>query len=635
MNKSYILFSQNATGTGQRNTWNGSAGDGTGSANSVPGIIQGVPTTVASSNFDANANVEQVNGNTARHSLDFLNGGTYAGSGLEANLADGRAFGGPAGNANPVLTSSVVDGVLSFSLANNDWNGIKNIEMSIDSEDLAGLKAINIRNFVDVRIKLGDEAVRPNCSSTEGYEGSYVVNIENVKRGELIASESDQGVDATISLTTNLLRANVSEWQASFVMVGSQFGDSLLVEQGDFVGGAKTLPGQVFDNSGKLQLIVANMGGGDDVFDGNGSFAQSAVTLGTDHGQLFFGAAGTVKLGFGGNEQGAKALLTEWFDDADAAGLDLTMTAYWKTTGGDIATAQATSSLGDQAGVAAIPGTDFNAGFSQTSGIWAGASDLGTVQNTPALYPDVGGLGISQANRTEFFGAGANLTNGDNAASNGIYEINAWGGADGNTFSDVLVVKWEGGDAIAAKVDLNYFYCGENGGEVARIQLWNNGVLVDDSLYGPDDLLVPTGTFSATNGGEGSFIISGKGSFDEIRFVGYNTAAAVAAGDPSDYLVDGIELVMSGQFAAALGGDVAYAGSGADNFLYNVANDDGVDTIYDFTKSQDQLLVQGAGGTQVVQEIGGDTIVSFGSYDGGIILKGITGLVVGTDIVFA
>ncbi|WP_291298337.1 hypothetical protein [Elioraea sp.] len=634
MNKSYILFSQSATGTGQRNTWDGGAGDGTGSANSVPGIVQGVPTTVASSNFNANANVEQVNGNTARHSLDFLNGGTYAGSGLSNNLADGRAFSGPAAAQNPVLTSSVVDGVLSFSLANNDWNGIKNLEMSIDTEDLAGLNGINIRNFVDVRIKLGDEAVEPTCRSTDGYEGKYVVNIENVKRGELIASESDQGVDATISLTTNLASPNVSIWQASFLMVGSQFGDSLLVEQGDMAGFAKTLPGQVFDNTGKLQLVVANMGGGDDVYNGNGSFAQSAVTLGTDHGQLFFGSAGTVKLGFAGTQQGATAQLTDWFDDADAAGLDLTMTAYWKTTGGNIATAQATSSLGDQAGVAAIPGTDFNAGFSQTSGIWTGPADLGTVQTSPALYPDVGGLGISQANRTEFFGT-ATVTNGDAASANGMYEINAWGGANGNTFSDVLVVKWDGGDAIAAKIDLNYFYCGENEGEVARIQLWNNGVLVDDSIYGPDDLLVPTGTFSATNGGEGSFIISGKGSFDEIRFVGYNTAAAVAAGDPSDYLVDGIELVMSGQLATALGGDVAYGGSGADNFLYNVANDDGVDTIYDFTQGQDQLLVQLGGDSQIVQEIGGDTIVSFASYDGGIILKGVTGLVIGTDIVFA
>jgi hypothetical protein len=634
MNKSYILFSQSATGTGQRNTWNGGAGDGTGSANSVPGIVQGVPTTVASSNFDANANVEQVNGVTARHSLDFLDSGAYAGSGLANNLADGRAFSGPAGNQNPALTSSVADGVLSFSLANNDWNGIKNIEMAIDSEDLAGLKGLDLRNFVDVRIKLGDEAVTPNCRSTEGYEGSYSVNIENVKRGELIASASDQGVDATISLTTNLASPNLSIWQASFLMVGSQFGDSLLVEQGDMMGFAKTLPGQVFDNTGKLQLVVANMGGGDDSYNGNGSFAQSAVTLGTDHGQLFFGSAGTAKLGFAGTEQGAKAQLTDWFDDADAAGLDLVMTAHWKTTGGVVGTAQTSSSLGGQAGVAAIPGTDFNAGFSQPSAIWAGPADLGTVQNTPTLYPDAGGLGISQANRTEFFGP-ATVTNADAAAANGMYEINAWGGADGNTFSDVLVVLWEGGDAIAAKVDLNYFYCGENGGEVARIQLWNDGELVDDSIYGPDDLLVPTGTFSATNGGEGSFIISGKGSFDEIRFVGYNTAAAVAAGDPSDYLVDGVELVLSGQAVTALGGDVAYAGSGADNFLYNVGNDDGVDTIFDFAKGQDQLLVQLSGDTQVVQEIGGDTIVSFAGYDGGIILKGVTGLVVGTDIVFA
>lgn len=633
-NKSYVVFSQSSGGTGQRNTWDGGVGDGGGSPNSVPGIIQGVPTTVAASNFNANANVEQVNGSTARHSLDFVAGGTHAGSGLANNLADGRVFTGAAGNQNPVVAGGFADGVLAFSLANNDWNGIKNLEILIDSEDLAGLKGIAIRNFVDVRIRLGDEAVRPACDS-DGYAGSYTVSIENVKRGELIASESDKGVDATISLTANLVSANVSEWQASFVMVGSQFGDTLRVEQGDMAGPAKTLGSQVFDNSGRLQLVVANMGAGDDVFDGNGSKAQTAVTLGTDFGTLFFGAAGTVKLGFSGGEQNAKAQLTDWFDDADAAGLDLSLGAFFKTSGGNIATASASSILAGQADVAAIAGTDFNAGFAQASGMWFGPADLGVVQNTPALYPGAGGIGISQANRTEFFGGGANLTNPDNASANGQGEINAWGGADGNAFSDVLVVSWGGADALAAKISLSYFYCGENGGEVARIQLWKDGALVDDALYGPAELLVPSGTFSATNGGEGSFVIAKGIAFDEIRFVGYNTAAAVAAGDPSDYLVDGIELVMAGEGVTALGGDVAYAGSGADNFLYSVANGDGVDTIFDFASGKDQLLVQLGGDTWSVQEIGGDTVVSFGAYDGGIILKGVTGLAIGTDIVFA
>lgn len=632
-NRSYILFSQTSTGTGQRNTWNGNLADGT-AGGAEQGLIQGVPTLVAASAFNANANVEQVNGTTSRHSLDFISGGTYAGSGLEANLADGRVFSGSAGNSNPTVTGGFADGVLSMSLANRDWNGVKNLEILIDSEDLAGLSAIAIRNVVDVRIKLGDTDVTPNCQGN-GHAGSYVVDIQNVKRGELMGSQSDKGIDASLTLTTNLARANVTEWQASFVMVGSQFGDSLTLAQGDMAGPAATLGSQVFDNTGRLQLVTANLGAGDDVFDGGNVRSQTAVTLGTDFGALFLASAGTVKLGFSGGDQSATGQLADWFADADAAGLSLTLGAYFRTSGGDIGTATGASVLTGAADVAAIPGTDFNAGFSQASGVWFAPGDLGIAQMTPELFPDAGGLGLSQANRTEFFGGGANLTNQANAAANGMGEINAWGGADGNLFTDVLKVKWDGPDAIAVKVSLSFFYCGENGGEVARIQLWNDGALVDDALYGPSDLLVPTGRFSPTNGGEGSFIIDKGIAFDEIRFLGHNTAAAVAAGDPSDYLVDGIELVLAGNGAAALGGDVAFGGAGEDNFFYSVADAHGVDTIHGFEKGKDQLFVNLGGDTQVIQEIGGDTVVTFGGYEGGIILKGVTGLAIGSDLVFA
>ncbi len=580
-NRSYAVFSQSSGGTGQRNTWDGGVADGTSSPDSVPGIVQGVPTAVAASNFDANANVEQVNGVSARHSLDFIAGGTFAGSGLAANLAGGRVFSGAAGNQNPLVAGGFADGVLGVSLANADWNGIKNVELLVDSEDVPGLSGISIRNVVDVRIKLGDVAIAPSCDG-DGHAGRHVVDIENVKRGELIASASDKGIAAAISLATNLVSPNVSEWQASFVVVGSQFGDSLLIARGDMAGPARTLPGQVFDTSGKLQLVVANLGGGDDVFDGNGAEAQTAVTLASDFGTLFLGSGGTVTLGVSGGEQGAKAQLADWFADAAAAGIDLSLGAYFKTAGGAIATAAAASVLAGEADVAAIAGTDFNAGFAQASGMWSGPADLGVVQNTPALFPDAGGIGISQPTRTEFFGGGASLANPDNAAANGMGELNAWGGADGNAFTDVLVVSWGGAETIAAKVALNYFYCGENGGEVARIQLWNDGALVDDALYGPIELLVPTGTFSATNGGEGSIVIAKGIAFDEIRFLGHNTAASMAVGDPSDYLVDGIDLVLAGTGVAALGGDRAFAGAGADNFLYSVANGDGVDTIHDF-----------------------------------------------------
>jgi hypothetical protein len=631
-NRSYILFSQTSTGTGQRNTWNGNIADGT-AGGVEQGLIQGVPTLVAASAFNANANVEQVNGTTARHSLDFINGGTYAGSGLEGNLADGRVFSNGGGATNPSVAGGFADGVLSMSLANRDWNGIKNLEILIDSEDLAGLSGIAIRNFVDVRIKLGDVDVAPSCQGN-GHAGSYAISIENVKRGEIIGTQSDRGIDASLTLTTNLARANVTEWQASFVMVGSQFGDTLTLAQGDMVGPAVTLGSQVFDNSGRLQLITANLGAGDDVFDGGNARALTAVTLGTDFGTLFFGAAGTVKLGFSGGEQSATAQLADWFGDAADAGLSLTLGAYFRTTGGDIATATVSSVLAGAADVASIPGTDFNAGFSQASGVWFGPADLGVVQNTPELFPTAGGLGISQANRIEFFGGGANLTNQANAAANGMGEINAWGGADGNLYTDVMTVRWDGPAAIAVKVSLSFFYCGENGGEVARIQLWNGGVMVDDALYGPDDLLVPTGVFSPTNAGEGSFIIAKGIAFDEIRFLGHNTAAAVAAGDPSDYLVDGIELVLAGSGVTALGGDIAFAGAGEDNFFYSVGNGDGVDTIYNFEKGKDQVFVNLGGDSQIVQEIGGDTVITFAGYDGGIILKGVTGLGLGTDLVF-
>jgi hypothetical protein len=632
-NKSYILFSQTSTGTGQRNTWNGNVADGT-AGGVEQGLIEGVPTLVAASAFNANANVEQVNGTIARHSLDFIAGGSFAGSGLEANLADGRVFGNGPGNTNPAVTGGFTDGVLSAALANRDWNGIKNVEILIDSEDLAGLSGISIRNVVDVRIKLGDEDVAPSCEGN-GHSGAYVIDIENVKRGELIGTQSDKGIDASLTLTTNLARANVTEWQASFVMLGSQFGDSLAIAQGDMAGPAATLGSQVFDNTGRLQLITANLGAGDDVFDGGDARAQTAVTLGSDFGMLFLGAAGTATLGFSAGDQTATGQLADWFADADAAGLSVTLSAFFRTTGGDTATATASSVLTGAGDVAAIPGTDFNAGFPQASGLWFAPGDLGIAQTMPELFPDAGGLGLSQANRTEFFGGGANLTNQANAAANGMGEINAWGGADGNQFSDVLAVSFGGASALAAKVSLSFFYCGENGGEVARIQLWNGGVMVDDSLYGPDALLVPTGTFSPTNAGEGSIIIDKGVVFDEIRFLGHNTAAAVAAGDPSDYLVDGIDLVLVGEGVAALGGDVATGGAGEDNFFYAVGNDDGVDTILGFEAGKDQLYVDLDGDVETVQEIGGDTVITFAGYDGGIILKGVTGLGIGTDLVFA
>lgn len=634
-NKSYILFSQTSTGTGQRNTWNGNPADGS-AGGLEQGLIQGVPTMVASSAFNANANVEQVNGTTARHSLDFISTGTAAGSGFESNLSDGRAFTSAHGNANPVVTSGFSGGVLSVSLANRDWNGIKNLEMLVDAEDLAGLTGISIRNFVDVRIKLGDTVVQPNCSGN-GYSGSYVVDIENVKRGELIGTHSDKGIDASLTLSTNLARANITDWQASFVMVGSQFGDSLTLAQGDMTGPAATLGTQVFDNTGLLQLVTANLGAGDDVFNGGNVQSQTAITLGADFGRLYFGSPGTVKLGFSDGEQGATAQLSDWFADAAAAGLDVTLGAYFRTTGGNIGTAAASSILTGAADVAAIPGTDFNAGFSQTSGMWFGPADLSTAQTTPELFPDAGGLGISQANRTEFFGGGANLTNQANAAANGMGEINSWGGADGNQLTDVLRVSWDGPAAMAVKVSLSFFYCGENGGEVARIQLWNNGVMVDDSLYGPADLLVPTGTFSPTNAGEGSIIIDKDKMFDEIRFLGHNTAASIAAGDPSDYLVDGIELVLVGNLAkaVALGGDVATGTQGEDNFFYSAVNKDGVDTIFGFEKGKDQLFVNGGTFLPFITELGPDTLVAFGAGDGGIIIKGVTGLSLGTDVIFA
>lgn len=632
-NKSYVLFSQTSTGTGQRNTWNGNIADGTAGGVEL-GLIEGVPALVASSAFNANGNVEQVNGTTARHSLDFVAGGTYAGSGLAANLADGRVFSISPGATNPAVTGGFADGVLSMSLANRDWNGIKNLEILIDSEDLAGLSGISIRNVVDVRIKLGDEVVTPSCEGN-GHAGFYAVRIENMKRGELIASDSDKGVDATMTLATNLARANVTEWQASFVMVGSRFGDTLFIERGDMTGPAATLGSQVFDNSGRLQLITANLGGGDDTFDGNTILSQTAITLGADHGMLFLSAAGTVRLGFSEGDQAATTTLANWMLDAEDAGIALTLAAHFRTIGGDIATATASSVLTSTADTAAIPGTDFNAGFSQASGLWFSPGDLGIAQNTPELFPDAGGLGISQANRTEFFGGGANLTNQANAAANGMGEINAWGGADGNQFTDVLKVSFGSASAIAAKVSLSFFYCGENGGEVARIQLWNDGVLVDDSLYGPDDLLVPTGTFSLTNASEGSIIIAKGIVFDEMRFLGHNTAAAVAAGDPSDYLLDGIALVLAGRGATALGGDVAFGGAGEDNYVYSVGNGDGVDTIFNFEAGKDQVFVSLGGDTETVQEIDGDTVITFAGYAGGIILKGVTGLAIGTDLVFA
>jgi hypothetical protein len=294
MTESYILFSAISSGSGARNLW---LADG-GLAGGRPGLVNGIAMPVAAPAFDAHDSLSPAfkagggaaNGIQLLASLDWLSEGNagFASSFLAATLEDSRAFAVPAGPLNPVLTGDLnafpqpgpffAFGTLAFGLADRDWNSVKNLELSIDSEDLAGLEQITLRNIVDVRVKLGDTEAPP--PREEGAFDRFIsLDIQNAKRGSVDASESEFNVSLTLSTTSNG-RAG----QNSFDLVLSAFDDLVLLMAGDQAG--RTFQNFRLVNDGSLSLVTTDLGAGDDTFIAFSGRATTVTSGGADTGEL-------------------------------------------------------------------------------------------------------------------------------------------------------------------------------------------------------------------------------------------------------------------------------------------------------------------------------------------------------------
>jgi hypothetical protein len=109
--------------------------------------------------------------------------------------------------------------------------------------------------------------------------------------------------------------------------------------------------------------------------------------------------------------------------------------------------------------------------------------------------------------------------------------------------------------------------------------------------------------------------------------------ANVTLGQDRGVLTLGVTNAITPGFRAA-GGDRALLGDGADALLYSVASAGGVATIEGFTLGQDTLSLALGGLAVSVLELGGDTLVLFAGHGGAMVLRGVTGAVLGTDIIF-
>jgi hypothetical protein len=223
-----------------------------------------------------------VNGVQLLASLDWLSEGNagFAASFLAATLADSRAFAVPAGPLNPVLSGDLnafpqtgpfhAFGMLDFDLADRDWNSIKNLELSIDSADLAGLEQITLRNIVDVRVKLGDTAAPPPREKG-AFDRFISLDIQNAKRGSVDASESEFNVSLTLSTASN-------------GRVGQNSFDLVLLMAGDQAG--RTFQNSRLVNDGSLSLVTTDLGAGDDTFVAFSGRASTVTWGGADTGAL-------------------------------------------------------------------------------------------------------------------------------------------------------------------------------------------------------------------------------------------------------------------------------------------------------------------------------------------------------------
>ena len=295
---SYVLFGRSSTGSGARNLWIGS--DGT---NSHPGVTPGNSAEASSFNADVATTAGTVlagpaaadyaadgilsNGNVAMFDLTESPTGVFATAAagdLETRIAThAPLFGAANTDLDPAHSDiDVAAGRLHLAQTDHDWNGIKNLEISLDSA--TSLRDIRLENFVDMRLKIGD--LDPEPSIPQG--AVFNIQLLGAKRGEVDASHAPQAIDLLLDVWTN-----TGTSQNSFDIKGSVFDDDVTIRPGQVLdsvfGQSESWYANAFFSSsegvylGIFTSVFANLGAGDDTLD-----SKVGLGLGNRDGGPFF-----------------------------------------------------------------------------------------------------------------------------------------------------------------------------------------------------------------------------------------------------------------------------------------------------------------------------------------------------------
>ena len=327
---SYVLFGRSATGSGARNLWIGSGG-----TNSHPGVTPGNGAQASSFNADVATAAGTVlagpaaadyaadgilsNGNVAMFDLTETPTGVFATAApadLETRIASSAPLFGAANSALDPAHSDIdlSVGKLHLAQTDHDWNGIKNLEISLDSA--TSFRDIRLENFVDTRLRIGD--LDPDPGNPQG--AVFDVQLLGTKRGEVDASHAPQAIDLLLAVWTNDATS-----QNSFDIKGSIFDDTVTLEFGQVIdsrfGQSEGWYGPTFFGAGSegqylgtFTAVFANLGAGSDQFDSEigmglpsigGPFLETRDTVwgGTDDDLIVTGE-GNDRL-FGDNGSGA------------------------------------------------------------------------------------------------------------------------------------------------------------------------------------------------------------------------------------------------------------------------------------------------------------------------------------------
>lgn len=272
---SYLLFGITATGGGTRAEW----GLG-GSAGTTIGRIDGMWLDVAAASLDeaaaAAATAAAKPGRAGFFDLTGIAADGFAASALADALEDGGRVLTATPTGRSVLDvgdtdgdgpgSGYANGTLRLGLAGANWNWIKNVELLLTSLDLESdrFQAIEIFNFVDVRLKLGDFRI---AGAPRGEP--IRVEVTNAKRGEFDFADAPTAVQLDIAIWSNSAIG-----QNSHAVTGSAYDDIVTIRPGALTlaselarHGPGTVEGSERVFNGWGSGIAADLGGGDDLFD--------------------------------------------------------------------------------------------------------------------------------------------------------------------------------------------------------------------------------------------------------------------------------------------------------------------------------------------------------------------------------